>query len=49
MVWLMLAEFSFTITYLSSERMEYQVMADDVMYEVCEGREMPNLARSLLQ
>lgn len=30
----MLGEFSFTTTYLDSESMEYQVMADDVMYEV---------------
>ena len=34
MVWLMLSEFSCKITYLDSESLEYQVMADDVIYEV---------------
>ena len=34
MVWLMLAEFTCTITYMDSESLEYQVMAEDVIYEV---------------
>ena len=34
MVWLMLAEFSFTTTYQDSQNMEHQVLADDVMFEV---------------
>lgn len=33
-VWLMLMEFSFTTTYLDSQKAEYQVIADDVMFEV---------------
>ena len=34
MVWLMMTEYSFTTAYLDSESMEYQVMSDDVKYEV---------------
>ena len=34
MVWLMLAEFTCTTTYLDSESLEYQVMAEDVTYVV---------------
>jgi len=30
----MLMEFSFTTTYLDSQKAEYQVIADDVMFEV---------------
>lgn len=30
----MLAEFTCTTTYLDSESLEYQVMAEDVIYEV---------------
>lgn len=30
----MVAEFSCKITYLDSESLEYQLMADDVIYEV---------------
>ena len=33
-VWLMLSQFSCKITYLDGESLEYQVMADDVTYEV---------------
>ena len=33
-VWLMLAEFTCTTTYLDSESLEYQAMAEDVIYEV---------------
>ena len=33
-VWLMLAEFTCTTTYLDSESLEYQVMAEDVIYKV---------------
>ena len=33
-VWLMLMEFSFTTTFLDSQKAEYQVIADDVMFEV---------------
>ena len=30
----MLMEFSFTTTFLDSQKAEYQVIADDVMFEV---------------
>ena len=33
-VWLMLMEFSFTTAYLDNQKAEYQVIADDVMFEV---------------
>lgn len=36
-VWLMLMDFSFTTTYLDSQKTEYQVIADDVMFEVILG------------
>ncbi|XP_078349560.1 polycystin-1-like protein 2 isoform X5 [Oculina patagonica] len=50
-VWLMLVEFSFTTTYLDSEKTEHQVIAGDVMFEVkyVLGRTPGFLSASLLR
>ena len=46
MVWLMLAEFTCTTTYLDSESQEYQDIAEDVIYGVI-ACEMMGRARKL--